>query len=57
MVINHETGHWLGQGHRYCPRRGAYAPVMQQQSISLQGCRAHIWPRRNEIRSVRGTMP
>jgi hypothetical protein len=57
MIINHETGHWLGQLHRNCPRPGANAPVMQQQSISLQGCRAHVWPLRNEIRSVRGTMP
>ena len=57
MVINHETGHWLGQQHRYCPRSGAYAPVMQQQSISLQGCRAHAWPLPNEISSVRSTMP
>jgi len=57
MVINHETGHWLGQQHRNCPRRGAYAPVMQQQSISLQGCRAHAWPLPNEISSVRSTMP
>jgi len=57
MVVNHETGHWLGQQHRYCPRRGANAPVMQQQSISLQGCRAHAWPLLNEISSVRSTMP
>jgi Protein of unknown function (DUF3152) len=57
MVVNHETGHWLGQQHRYCPRRGANAPVMQQQSISLQGCRAHVWPLSREIDSVRQTMP
>jgi hypothetical protein len=57
MVINHETGHWLGQGHRSCPRRGAAAPVMQQQSIGLQGCRAHARPLPGEIRSARRTMP
>jgi len=57
MVVNHETGHWLGQQHRYCPRPGANAPVMQQQSIGLQGCRAHEWPLSREIDSVRQTMP
>ncbi|UOY01116.1 DUF3152 domain-containing protein [Blastococcus sp. PRF04-17] len=43
-VINHEVGHWLGLGHQNCPGAGAPAPVMQQQSISLGGCRAQIWP-------------
>jgi Protein of unknown function (DUF3152) len=28
MVINHETGHWLGLGHAYCSGPGALAPVM-----------------------------
>jgi hypothetical protein len=44
MVVNHETGHWLGHGHRGCPARGALAPVMQQQSKSLGGCRINPWP-------------
>jgi hypothetical protein len=44
MVVNHETGHWLEWGHRSCPRRGALAPVMQQQSIDLQGCRPNPGP-------------
>jgi hypothetical protein len=48
MVVNHETGHWLGHGHRSCPARGALAPVMQQQSISLGGCRFNPFPSRRE---------
>ena len=44
MVLNHETGHWLGFGHASCSRPGAPAPVMQQQSMSLQDCAPNPWP-------------
>jgi uncharacterized protein with LGFP repeats len=43
-VIMHEVGHWLGLGHSNCPATGRSAAVMQQQSISLQGCRSNMWP-------------
>ena len=35
MVLNHETGHWLGFGHGPCSGPGQPAPVMQQQSMTL----------------------
>ncbi len=52
MVINHETGHWLGFGHRMCPGAGQAAPVMQQQSISLQGCKFNPWPTSYELSAL-----
>jgi hypothetical protein len=50
MVVNHETGHWLGYGHASCPRRGALAPVMMQQSKGTGGCRFNPWPTLAELR-------
>ncbi|MFC7219830.1 DUF3152 domain-containing protein [Streptomyces polyrhachis] len=48
MVINHEVGHRLGRGHVGCPRDGAPAPVMMQQTkfLSTEGrtCKPNPWP-------------
>jgi hypothetical protein len=51
MVVDHETGHWLGLGHTGCPGRGRPAPVMMQQSKGLDGCRFNPFPTMAEITS------
>ena len=44
MVVNHETGHWLGLGHASCPGPGKPAPVMMQQSTGRDGCTFNPFP-------------
>ena len=51
MVVNHETGHWLGLGHAGCPGAGRPAPVMMQQSKGLAGCHFNPWPTARELAS------
>jgi hypothetical protein len=49
MVVNHETGHWLGHGHLGCGGAGRLAPVMMQQSKGLDGCQHNPWPLASEL--------
>ncbi|WP_353950623.1 DUF3152 domain-containing protein [Knoellia sp. S7-12] len=43
-MVNHEIGHGLYHGHVECPRKGAPAPIMLQQSKGLDGCLQNPWP-------------
>ena len=49
MLVQHEFGHRIGKPHRWCPAPHGLAPVMQQQTYSLQGCRANSWPLDSEL--------
>ena len=50
MVVNHETGHWLGHDHiTSCTDYENWAPIMMQQSIDLRGCKANPWPTESEL--------
>jgi hypothetical protein len=53
MIVNHETGHWLGFDHATCPKPGAPAPIMMQQSKGVGACLPNPWPTQSERDAMR----
>jgi hypothetical protein len=43
-LVNHEVGHGLGLGHVGCRRAGSLAPVMMQQTRTVERCEPNGWP-------------
>ncbi|KOA44089.1 hypothetical protein PG1528B_1408 [Bifidobacterium animalis subsp. lactis] len=51
MVVNHEVGHALGHldNETPCAGAGRPAPLMQEQSMFLDGCTVNPWPLDSEL--------
>lgn len=51
MVVNHEVGHALGHidNEQTCGGDGQKAPLMQEQSMFLNGCTVNQWPLDSEL--------
>lgn len=43
-LVNHEVGHGLGLGHVGCRRARSPAPVMMQQTRTVERCEPNGWP-------------
>jgi hypothetical protein len=56
-VLNHEIGHLLGKGHGSCAGGGVPAPVMMQQSETVEKCRPNAWPLASELERPNGATP
>jgi len=56
MIVNHETGHWLGFDHALCPAAGAPAPIMMQQSKGVGACLPNPWPTASEREAARSML-
>jgi hypothetical protein len=57
FTLNHEIGRELGHGDEACRAPGALAPVMQEQTLGLDGCVANAWPYVNGARYSGPVMP
>lgn len=53
-TVNHEMGHFLGFDHMKCPGSGLPAPIMQTQTIALNGCTMNSFPFTAEGTFVQG---